>query len=125
MAESRQPHRPRREAPRRKREGSMARTKARPQSAGLRASVIRLGTAGVELARDAAWRLAVGALDASAEARRQAEELLRRLRGTITDRFGVASRTELTDLRGRIAALDRRLEELREQGDEDDSRGRF
>src|SRR5437773_1926282 len=61
---------------------------------------------------ETASRLAAGALDASAEARRQAEELLRRLAGTITGRLGVASRNELTDLGRRIAALDRRLEVL-------------
>jgi len=72
----------------------MARTKAPPPSAGLRASVIRLGAAGVSLARDAASRLADGALDASAEARRQAEDVLRRLRGTFTDRFGVPRRAD-------------------------------
>jgi len=103
----------------------MARAKAPLPNAGLRASVIRLGAAGVSLARDAAARLAVGALDASAEARRQAEEVFRRLRGTIADRFGVASRAELTDLRGRIATLDRRLEELGRKGNGDDSGARF
>ena len=94
-------------------------------SAGLQASVVRLGNMGTQLAgrlwddaqtlvrgrtpREAASRLAAGALDASAEARRQAEELLRRL--------GVASRHEFADLGRRIAALDRRLEALvRERG---------
>jgi len=103
----------------------MARTKAPPPSAGLRASVIRLGAAGVSLARDAASRLAVGALDASAEARRQAEDVLGRLRGTFTDRFGVASRAELTDLSGRIAALDRKLDTLGRQGDGGDPQPPF
>ena len=96
----------------------MARTKAPPPSAGLRASVIRLGAAGVS-------RLAVGALDASAEARRQAEDVLGRLRGTFTDRFGVASRAELTDLSGRIAALDRKLDTLGRQGDGGDPQPPF
>ena len=119
--------------------------------AGLRATVVRLGDMSTQLAgrlwddaqtlvrgrtpREAASRLAAGALDASAEARRQAEELLRRLGGqssrlvtalesdvvrlteTITERLGVASRHEVAELGRRIAALDRRLEALvRERG---------
>ena len=119
-------------------------------TAGLRASVVRLGNVGAQLAgrlwddaqtlarggspREAASRLAAGALDASAEARRQAEELLRRLGGQpsrllavletdaarfaekFTERIGVASRHELADLRRRVAALDRRLEALAREG---------
>ena len=115
-------------------------------SAGLRASVVRLGNSGAQLVgrlwddaqtlarggspREVASRLAADALDASAEARRQADELLRRLGGqpshllavlesdatrlteTITEWLGVASRHELSDLRRRVAALDRRLETL-------------
>src|SRR5207253_1004949 len=70
---------------------------ARSRRAGLRATVVRLGDMSAQLAcrlwddaqtlvrgrtpREAASRLAAGALDASAEARRQAEELLRRLGG--------------------------------------------
>ena len=118
-------------------------------SAGLRASVVRLGNSGAQLVgrlwddaqtlarggspREVASRLAADALDASAEARRQAEELLRRLGGPsrllavletdaarfaekFTERIGVASRHELADLRRRVAALDRRLEALAREG---------
>ena len=118
----------------------------RSWSAGLGGSLVQLGHASAELIgrlwddaqtlardpapREAASRLAAGALDASAEARRQAAALLRRLGGgssrlvavlesdvarlgeTLTERLGVASRHELTDLGRRLAALDRRLETL-------------
>ena len=118
-------------------------------SAGLRASVVRLGNSGAQLVgrlwddaqtlarggspREVASRLAADALDASAEARRQADELLRRLgrpsrllavletdaarfAEKFTERIGVASRHELADLRRRVAALDRRLEALAREG---------
>jgi len=127
--------------------------------AGLRATVVRLGDMSTQLAgrlwddaqtlvrgrtpREAASRLAAGALDASAEARRQAEELLRRLGGqssrlvaglesdvarlaeTITERLGVVSRHEFADLGRRIAALDRRLEALARERDANVSQAPF
>src|SRR5207245_9437487 len=93
MGESRRTNRAGRGTRRRRTEGPVTAT----ASAGLQASVVRLGNMGTQLAgrlwddaqtlvrgrtpREAASRLAAGALDASAEARRQAEELLRRLGG--------------------------------------------
>ena len=96
-----------------------------PEATGVRVSVIRLGVAGVQLARDAAARLAASALDASVEARRQAEQVLRGLKGAISERFGVVSRAELADLRGRVAALDRRVAALGRQENNDDSSPRL
>src|SRR5437870_9711325 len=150
MGESRRTNRTGRGTRRRRREGSIM-PEASAWSTGLRASVVRLGNAGAQLvgrlwddaqmlARggspgEAASRFATGALDASAEARRQAEALLRRLGGqpsrllaalesdatrlteTITERLGMATRNELADLRRRIATLDRRLEALAREGD--------
>ena len=142
---------------------SSDRSSDRSWSAGLGASVVQLRDAGARLVGrvwddaqtlvrgrtpgEAALRLATGALDASAEARRQAAALLRRLGGqssrlvavletvlesdvarfggTITERLGVASRTELTDLGRRLAALDRRLEALARQGAASGSQGPF
>jgi polyhydroxyalkanoate synthesis regulator phasin len=131
----------------------------RPSDTGFSASVVRLGNESAQLVgrlwddaqtlvrgrtpREVASRLAAGALDASAEARRQATELLRRLGGqssrlvavlendvarlseTISERLGVASRNELTDLGRRIAALDRRLEALAREGDANVSQAPF
>src|SRR2546428_5955227 len=96
MGESRRTNRTGRGTRRRRTEGSIM-AEATAWSAGLRASVVRLGNSGAQLVgrlwddaqtlarggspREVASRLAADALDASAEARRQAEELLRRLGG--------------------------------------------
>src|SRR5437764_1053708 len=131
MRESRRTNRTGRGAQQRRREGSIM-AEATAWSAGLRASVVRLGDAGSQLVgrlwddaqtlvrggspREVASRLAADALDASAEARRQADELLRRLGGqpshllavlesaatrlteTITERLGAAPPHELSSL---------------------------
>src|SRR3989442_2447775 len=100
MGESRRTNRAGRGTRRRRTEGSVMAKASPPDQlsiAGLRATVVRLGDMSTQLAgrlwddaqtlvrgrtpREAASRLAAGALDASAEARRQAEELLRRLGG--------------------------------------------
>src|SRR2546427_12522003 len=137
MGESRRTSRARGGSRRRRSGGSvMGEATAPAWRTSLQASVVRLGTVGTELVgrlwgdgqalvgggnpRDVASRLAASALEASAEAGRQAEALLRRLAGqpsrllaglevdagrltgTLTSRFGMASRDELTDLRRRL-----------------------